>query len=106
MSAETLRKAAALIRERAEDATASPWSSGLTGIYGTDQQIYIARWDDDSGTPVTADRLHIASWHPTVALTVADWLDWMADGWSWNPQPIGVERHALAVARAYLGSDA
>ena len=64
MSAEMLRKAAALMRERAEAATPSD---------GT-------HWGDGKGySPLSYarqnDAEHIASWHPAVALAVADWLD-------------------------------
>lgn len=87
MSAEILRKAASLMRERAEAATPGPW------------------------IPFDADADHIASWHPAVALAVADWLDATADDWDRSTAPIPVSdirldaRAALAVARAYLGSD-
>ena len=98
MSADVLRKAAALMRERAEAAGPNdPWFTS----------------DDDANTPEDAE--HIASWHPAVALAVADWLDATAvrveaarepkDGGARNHGWRG-SRQALAVARAYLGSDA
>lgn len=106
MTADVLRQAAALMRERAEGATPGPWwQSGA--------------WFDDDGTPMPmvgygstgadwvartrdwskGDAKHIALWHPAVALAVADWLDYEA---SWSAPPT----HALAVARAYLGESA
>lgn len=108
MSAETLRAAARLMRERARAATGSPWKSGLTGIYGGGDEFYIAKWDDDSGTPVVGDRMHIASWHPAVALAVADWLDAEAEAVDFQVSVTPAYRmrdndEALVVARAYLG---
>jgi len=95
MSADLLREAAALMRERAEtcapDATVGPvtWTSTFDG---SDQTTFI----------------HYQSWHPAVALAVADWLEASAlradeveaDGMTYG----GTDgRPALAVARAYLG---
>jgi hypothetical protein len=124
VSAETLRRAAALMRERAEAATPGPWkmwdgwgptSDGLMGVarFGPDsgERVFI----HDEQRDLYASRgnwEHIASWHPAVALAVADWLDDTAnanerlaplitsslpDGWDVT------NRRALAVARAYLG---
>jgi len=77
VSAETLRAAAALMRSRAEAATPGPWE-----CYG-DHLV----WPSDKG-PAANDPIlamvgeahddsthHIASWHPAVALAVADWLN-------------------------------
>lgn len=73
MSAETLRRAAVLMRERAEAARTFysephakagqevPWF-GPADMYD---------FDDHDGP-------HIASWHPAVALAVADTLDALA----------------------------
>ncbi len=98
--AETLRAAARLMRERAQAATPGPWivaglhrqgvastahHGGTTGVVGL-------------GYTQEIDATHIASWHPAVALAVADWLDEEA---AWTGQ--GDDKHALAVARAYLG---
>jgi len=128
-NAETLRKAASLMRERAEAATAGPWS---TYADETDHIVFdqygIGVQSDAShdvvcysGQVYSRDAAHIASWHPAVALAVADWLEVVATryesmldtfapgsragavtaaenvtGWS----------EALAVARAYLGGEA
>jgi hypothetical protein len=55
---------------------------------------------------------HIASWHPVVALAVANWLEAEAeraaqmDGYeatSAYPLMLSAYKHPLAVARAYLG---
>ena len=61
-----------------------------------------------------ADMRHIASWHPAVALAVADWLDAVAEAWPISEPDYGLSvraeavghRQALAVARAYLGEPA
>jgi hypothetical protein len=49
---------------------------------------------------------HIASWHPTVALAVADWLDFSAKVYGGHYSSPKADSCALTVARAYLGSDA
>ena len=114
MSAETLRRAAALMRERAEAACPSPWRLGEHSelgpyeVWGNDD-----RWNasevattltrlNRNGTPSAApNAAHIASWHPAVALTVASWLDGTADEFEDEcPSTYG---DALTVARAYLG---
>lgn len=104
MSAETLRKAAALMRGRAE---AVP-TDGLSDWWFADEApdlMHLHR----------RDRVQIASFgHPAVALAVADWLDSEADASDWNKSLRAVATrtfraqspHAVAVARAYLGSDA
>ena len=122
MSAETLRRAAALMRERAEAASKGPWKRfGMAGVAGSEWEVVDERRVEcDCGEPVAllgcatnADAEHIASWHPAVALAVADWL--------WETANL-IEVHAgtecaepclhptcrvidraLAVARAYLG---
>lgn len=123
MSTEILREAAALMRERAKAAEPGPWESvqGSSGGWWVERPstATIADIDNDySGNP-GADAEHIASWHPAVALAVADWLTTAgADLWAhgplccedgcmkcdddlWAPHV----RRALAVARAYLGRD-
>jgi hypothetical protein len=126
MSAEVLRRAASLMRERAEAATPPPWHVDYR------QHVYAAlaapqvRYDAPSNNYTTAvapmvwDRNaeHIASWHPAVALAVADWLDDTADRLDddlatyrpdrtrYDSTEAWVERNyrqPLAVARAYLG---
>ena len=106
---ETIRHAAALMRERAEAATPGPWSNRR----GPGEHVVRA----DSGAPLAntntrTDRRHISSWHPFVALAVADWLDQTAGDWqliedgvlwsraiTWDATKV----RALAVARTYLG---
>ena len=87
MSAEVLREAAALMRTRAEN-SATAMVGPLT-------------WTAHFGGHDSMTSLHYQSWHPTVALAVADWLDACA-----LVTEIAPDRHkglALAVARAYLG---
>lgn len=130
MSAEILREAAALMRGRAEGATSGPWefrprrgfqtmsdNPATIGFVDTAGYFVMLR----EGTWATeSDMGYLASWHPAVALAVADWLDTAgADLWAhgplcecgsgcldcdddlWQPHV----RRALAVARAYLGGD-
>lgn len=119
MSAEFLREAAALMRANAEKAEPGRWKLwGMSvmadpkGTSNVDDCIYVA----DAYTPSTTDRRlhtgnadHIASWHPAVALAVADWLDRDADGWEQlqsvidEPLPADSWSTAVAVAAAYLG---
>ena len=95
MSADTLRRAAALLRERAEDAgSATMWfdadvdlRNALRGTFG----CY-----DAGNADVAADARWIATMHPGVGLAIADWLEWV----SARRVPF---RHALAVARQILG---
>lgn len=102
-----LRRAAALIRERAEAARTSipevcpEWHS---------KEALMAHGKTEG------DAEHIASWHPAVALAVADWLDREAveheryvsqavrDSTVRTAYADERARHALAVARAYLGT--
>jgi hypothetical protein len=117
--AATIRRAATLMRERAEAATRGPWEAeesddcwqlfGAVTPHTHPLQLIKA---PKHGTPYAeywphaADSAHIASWHPLVALIVADWLDAAtraaelteASGAWLHP-----ESHAFKVARAYLG---
>ena len=94
MSAETLRRAAALMRERA-DRAAEPW-------FEVDD---LQPWFSSDGT--RSDAEHIASWPPGVALEVAVWLDEAAD--TYEPEPDAGDYtefiRACVVARAYLGDE-
>jgi hypothetical protein len=101
MSAEILRRAADLMRDRAQhvlDEIANPGvvNSQFPGC-----------------PPWIGDAEYIRSWHPTVALAVAVWLDAMASraeskiAHGGNDSAVWAhERHALTVARAYLGETA
>lgn len=110
MTADLLREAARLMRERAEVATPGPWT-----CYG-DHLVWPSEKGPAANDPILAMvgpdhddcAEHIASWHPAVALAIADWLDVAAETPNYSR-----ERHAkrnidaaLAVARAYLGGEA
>jgi len=114
VSAALLREAAAKMRERAEAATytAMPW--GVDEIGAVWAQEADGRPVPISSRSTDQNAEHIASWHPAVALAVADWLDDTATA----NERVGVmfasvlngrnalNQKALAVARAYLGADA
>jgi hypothetical protein len=119
VSAETLREAARLMRERAEAATRGPWHYPPTrGWRGVVMSRFGCLWAPARGRDGQLnhepDGVHIASWHPTVALAVADMLDNAAqdaemqgpDGElrsQWDMRVHLATTRALAVARAYLG---
>jgi hypothetical protein len=96
--AAELRQAASLIRERTALVPPSPWYSAVHDVTTYDGLDVIA----SSGLTVRAQ--YIASWHPGVALAVADWLDAEAERaeQSVRPQLHSLSPGALAVARAYL----
>ena len=113
MSAEILRRAARLMRERAEAAdkdtfSRSPWSAT---IFDDGRAWLKPAHISMHGYPNTAE--HIASWHPAVALAAADWLEASAEAWeisdpnyatSLRAAAVG-HRQALVFARAYLGGE-
>lgn len=107
MSADLLREAAALMRSRADLAEAS-WPSPWT-YSKRESEVHHSGpgpWGYDRPYVSSADGWHadehIASWHPAVALAVADWLDAQAErveaGFCGK-----VGSQAIAVATAYLG---
>lgn len=115
--AETLRRAAKLMRERAEAATPGPWFTrgdgdwyvcsnafGLvsTGIHDEPGMGHLVNIERDG-----RDAEHVASWHPGTALAVARWLESL-DGIEWSEHAAATEEltHALKIARAYLGEGA
>ena len=112
MSADMLRRAAALMRERATDATEGRWSNehvcgdAVPNSHIVDRWFVMGHFESGSPTgPVSTseyqpDADHIASWHPDVALAVADWLDVTAS--TLVTYRAGYAE-ALTVARAYLG---
>jgi hypothetical protein len=136
MSGDVLRRAARLMRERAEAASAGPWTSQGGGFVmpptpwsvGTtwrDAAIIHPNFANGGVQRANADAAHIASWHPAVALAVADWLDNTAYWLTCDECNASKDRctearqagkraccpdcsHARAatsVARAYLGAD-
>ncbi len=104
-NADLLRRAAALMRERAQDATPGPWQVDTTD--GADYVFDVATGgfcfvpDNNCQRPV-ANAAYIASWHPVVARAVADWLDFIAVSSDFGMEP---PIKALRVARAYLGGE-
>ncbi len=125
MSAEVLREAARLMRERAEAATDGPWTVDDPGM-GRTKEIFgpigalpgLGRQLPVAERVFGRDAKHIASWHPTVALVVADWLDAVAtrieeihDALPFSARltldslNVTAAEQALAVARAYLGKE-
>lgn len=131
MSAEVLRRAAALMRERAQAATEGPWSAADEHelLPGADPAWCVSQmrpgWEQMSPTDGYVGDLaetslggrdprdgpnaeHIASWDPLVALAVADWLedvawDWETEGGAYPHLTFNQARHATRVAEAYLG---
>jgi hypothetical protein len=107
---DTLRKAAAQMRERAQAATPGPWStvSGASNVWRFPEEgspTVVVGGNHSHGHVALLDAQHIASWHPAVALAVADWLALVAhlldEGFAANAET----GKALAVARAYLGGE-
>lgn len=115
MSAEVLRQAAALMRERAADADSvrgpGAWHIETAWCDLTESSYAVK---SPGGAVVHGsceeEAAHIASWHPAVALAVADWLDDEAEEVE-NASRICIrglegldvtDENALAVARAYL----
>lgn len=114
MSADYLRETAALMRQRAEAAAhtaPSPWFVDGHEITTADQEPIEALsvlTSDIHWQEAHEQRVHVASWHPAVALAVADWLDWEADDverfWAkTRARRLTVPRRALAVCRTYRG---
>jgi len=108
MSADTLRRAAALMRERAEAAVQpvdSPgWIIDRKDRYARPNEVY--RGPTGAGDVATAESAktaeHIASWHPAVAQRAAETLEQHADlhdNYDCTHEPCA----ALDLARAYLG---
>ncbi|HEY1177559.1 MAG TPA: hypothetical protein VGF17_15485 [Phytomonospora sp.] len=121
MSVETLRRAAQLMRERAEAANAGPWTAEPIGsegyrVYGAPavgitprhkRRPVVAACTWEPFLASKADAEHIAAWHPAVAIAVAAWLDSEA----MYVEDFGLAAdvttaHAVAVAEAYLGEGA
>lgn len=117
-SADLLRRAAAQMRERAQGATAGRWIElGVLdadrgerwNAVGTERDIEVEVARLEYSPDGSCNTAHIASWHPAVALTVADLLDAVALVADHYPpievRPNSVANYALAVARAYLGEE-
>ena len=98
MSAEALRRAAALMRERAE---AAPKPGGRGTEYGKWSR-YFDRFRRAHNGHDRALADYCAHMHPAVALAVADWLDEAADEFGAQVGSIWIAC-AQSVARAYMG---
>ena len=106
---ETLREASRLMRKRAEAALPGPWRTDGARVWAVDRHLSVVVKsfvdEDDQDFP------HIASWHPAVALAVADLLDNMAQGversWATTHESELLEPYvrSIVLARSYLGID-
>lgn len=123
MTAERLREAAALLRERAEAATPGPWAADVWPVRkrspqtgrlltidpadGTQGTVDLIPTDGVYGVMEGADAVYIALMAPPVALALADWLDQAAihvSGGSLRAHPMSTR--AITVADAILGTPA
>lgn len=124
---EILRAAAARMRELAEGATPGPWASTRCHHQESGYEHSVISADPfgqfaDTGESMVPeeDARHIAAWHPTVALAVADFLDAehaatadrqrrineIARKNGWDAPDAFVSPPALKLARAFFGLDA
>ncbi|MGH6691716.1 MAG: hypothetical protein ACREF4_13675 [Gammaproteobacteria bacterium] len=119
---EEVRRAAALMRERAQAATPGAWRD--SAVDGSNRYAALVSdvpprrpgggegWHYEAdyggyliGESLTKhDRAHIASWSPPVALAVANWLDDAANWAEEEEAHFLSDRGPLAVVRAYLGT--
>lgn len=119
--ADLIRRAEALMRQRAEAASPGRWNEMCMGSEGcsvlNDGRLRDRKHVSFSGRKEWkadhADAEHIASWGPVPVGAVAHWLEGRArdadcarfDGGMWSlddcDEPVGVEE-AIKVARAYL----
>jgi hypothetical protein len=108
VSAETLRRAAKVLRELAEPIRPASPSEDWCFEYAHFAIRHVERNVDldinpcpdhghDHGMFGRYSGRYIALMHPPVALALADWLDWVADG-----IPGTATTKAVAVARAIL----
>lgn len=104
--AATIRRAAALMRERAEAVPHGPWHWQAFGEHGYPQRVYnegaVIVAESFTGPDARmADAEYIAAMGPEFALAVADWLEASAkahEGTSAN-----TASYSLKIALAYLG---
>jgi hypothetical protein len=108
---DLLRRAAALMRERANAARPSPWQTDVDEGHETRDVVTDARSvavcqtiNYGNGDGLQNAR-HIASWHPFMAHEIADWLDVVAHDVSRPGFDAGWMRvydQAFTVAHAFL----
>lgn len=91
----TLHRAAALIRERAEAATRGPWLSLDDGDRIIRDHDGPVEYVVDEPMSHAGNAAHIATWHPIIALIVADWLDAIADDAAPNAGVVGFNPNVI-----------
>jgi hypothetical protein len=99
MSAELLRQAATILRERAEDANPGPWSADRNAVR-TGRDALALTYDIHFGNDhdqTRKDAAYIATMHPGVGLALADWLD------AEFAHDFGPGEHAIELARLIVG---
>lgn len=112
----TLRRAAALMRQRAthEAVPEESWYVEMDDDSGEECRVHASNadeprlpWDVAREVPSRELAEHIASWHPAVTLAVADWLGGVAIALeTGDPDDLlgfGETTAAFKVACAYLG---
>jgi len=90
---ETIRRAAKLMRERAQAATPGPWRAAKGDFAGVTYPCILTAAGDPAdpetwlmatgtaGSRQEPDATHAASMHPGVGLALAEWLDAAAQMW-------------------------
>ena len=119
-AADTLRRAAEVLRERAGVATPGPWEPYVLGSEGYDvrgpqtsipgrriaRSTRVARCGYEEWEVDKANAAYIATVDPTVGLALADWLERFTISTAEDPETAalfsGEVEDALAVARAIL----
>lgn len=81
MSAAELSKAAATLRERAEDSHMGPWQPDANAVRSGGTAIALTYNSHDDRDQKRKDAAYIATMHPGVGLALADWLDEGANGY-------------------------
>jgi hypothetical protein len=102
--ADEIRRAAQAMRQRAQHAAPGPWRIGNAVDPTRSCNVHTfpgARGVADGMSWLDAE--HIASWHPLVALAVADWLAFEAAALDEGAPDDPAGDCALAIARAFLG---
>lgn len=104
--AKTIRRAVTLIRDRAREVPHGPWHWQALGDHGYPQRVYnesaVIVAESFTGPDARmADAEYIASWHPLVALAVADWLE--ASAKAHEGTSVNTASYSLKIALVYLG---
>lgn len=108
-AADTIRRAAAVMRERAEKATPGPWiDSGRYGAVIAPELPAPAGCDEYGGAVVgesidPADREYLVPLAPEFLVAVAELLELEADRDDEQPWTDDVTKRAEALAEQYLG---